>query len=77
MNGRKEINIITNEFPLVSIIIPHFNGEEILVECLKSLKKSNYRNLEIIIVDNGSTDNSIVLLEKNFLILKLLIVNII
>ena len=66
MNGRKEINIITNEFPLVSIIIPHFNGEEILAECLKSLKKSNYTNLEIIIVDNGSTDNSIVIAREKF-----------
>ena len=66
MNGSKGTNIIHNEFPLVSIVIPHFNGEEILLDCLKSLKKSNYPNLEIIVVDNGSSDNSIKVVREKF-----------
>lgn len=42
----------------VSIIIPHWNGIEILSDCLNSLKKTTYANLEIIVVDNASTDGS-------------------
>ena len=44
--------------PLVSIIIPHYNGENIIRECLKSLQNISYKNVEIIVVDNNSHDNS-------------------
>ncbi len=44
---------------LVSIIIPHYNNETILLNCLKSIYESTYENFEIIVVDNASTDNSI------------------
>ncbi|GIT57876.1 MAG: hypothetical protein Ct9H300mP18_13050 [Candidatus Neomarinimicrobiota bacterium] len=42
----------------VSIIIPHWNGIEILSDCLESLAQTEYTNLEIIVVDNASTDGS-------------------
>ncbi|MDP7666309.1 MAG: glycosyltransferase family 2 protein, partial [Candidatus Poseidoniia archaeon] len=45
-------------FPRVSVIIPHWNGIEILSDCLDSLTKSTYPNLEIVVVDNASTDGS-------------------
>ena len=45
--------------PLLSIIIPHHGGVDILNECLSSLEKSTYEDYEIIIVDNASKDNSI------------------
>ena len=45
---------------LVSIIIPHYNNETILLNCLKSIYESTYKNFEIIVVDNASTDNSII-----------------
>ena len=44
--------------PRVSIIIPHWNGIEVLSECLDSLEKTTYPNLEIIVVDNASSDGS-------------------
>ncbi len=44
--------------PLVSVIIPHWNGIDVLSECLESLVQSQYENLEIIVVDNASTDGS-------------------
>ena len=44
--------------PLVSIIIPVYNVAEFLPDCLVSLKKQTYKNLEIIFIDDGSTDNS-------------------
>ncbi len=47
-----------NERPLVSIIVLNYNAGELLENCITSLKKSTYTNLEIIIVDNISSDNS-------------------
>ena len=44
---------------LVSIVIVNFNGLQLLRGCLVSLKKNPYKNTEIIIVDNGSTDGSV------------------
>lgn len=46
-------------YPLVSIIILNYNGQKFLKNCLKSVLDSDYDNFEIILVDNGSTDNSI------------------
>lgn len=43
---------------LVSIIIPHWNGVEVLSECLQSLQLCSYPSLEIIVVDNASSDGS-------------------
>lgn len=44
--------------PLVSVIIPVFNGEEFLVEAIQSVKDQSYSPIEIILVDDGSTDSS-------------------
>jgi GT2 family glycosyltransferase len=44
---------------LVSIIIVNWNGATVLPECLRSLLKLNHKPIEIVIVDNGSTDDSV------------------
>lgn len=44
--------------PLVSIIIPAFNEEKVIERCLVSIIKSSYRKLEIIVVDDASSDNT-------------------
>lgn len=43
---------------LVSVIVPVFNTEKYLRECLDSLKNQSYSNLEVIMVNDGSTDHS-------------------
>lgn len=49
---------------LVSIIIPVHNSEAFLDECIKSVLAQSFDNLEIIIVDDDSTDNSATILQK-------------
>ncbi len=44
--------------PLVSIIIPVFNGERYIAEAIDSAVKQNYENIEIIVVDDGSKDKT-------------------
>ena len=50
---------------LVSVIIPTFNSERFLEKCLSSLKRQTYERLEIIVVDDGSTDSTIGIAEKH------------
>ena len=56
----------------VSIIIPHYNNFSILDQCLKSLENITYSNLEIIVIDNNSYDDSFQKIKNNYknLILK-------
>ena len=44
--------------PLIGIIIPVYNVEQYLRRCLDSIVSQTWRNLQIILVDDGSTDNS-------------------
>ena len=43
---------------LVSIIVPVYNVEKFLSQCIESLIGQSYKNLEILLIDDGSTDNS-------------------
>ncbi len=43
---------------LISIIVPIYNVEEYLRECLDSIQKQTYTNFECIMINDGSTDNS-------------------
>ena len=48
----------------ISIIIPVYNVEKYIEKCLYSIKRQTYSNYEIIIVDDGSKDNSLKICEK-------------
>ncbi len=52
------------KFPKVSIIVLNWNGYKDTVECLDSLKEIDYPNYEIIIIDNGSSDDSVKKIEE-------------
>lgn len=56
--------------PLVSICIPVFNAEKWLNECLQSVKRQTYPNIEIVVVDDGSTDNSLALLDDSVRVIR-------
>ena len=59
-------------YPKVSIIILNWNGKEDTIECLESLRKLDYPNYDVIVVDNGSTDGSCEILKKNYPYVKLI-----
>jgi len=44
--------------PLVSVIVPTYNSSQTLAACLGSIKEQSYKNIEIIVVDNNSTDET-------------------
>ena len=50
--------------PLISIIVPVYNVEEYLPKCLYSIVNQTYKNLEIILVDDGSSDNSGIICDE-------------
>lgn len=50
--------------PLVSVIIPAYNAERFVTEAVESILSQTYRRLEVIVVDDGSTDTTLAKLKK-------------
>jgi len=61
-----------SENPLVSVIVLNYNAGELLLNCIESIKKSTYKNLEIIVVDNISTDKSQKICKEKYPNIKLI-----
>ncbi|MEE3026278.1 MAG: glycosyltransferase [Pseudomonadota bacterium] len=67
--SRPKTKLIASAFSLlkptiVSVVVPCYNAEKTIATCLKSLKSQTWPNLEIIAVDDGSTDNSLIELTR-------------
>ena len=60
------------EHPLVSIIILNYNAGKLLEDCINSIFQSNYKNYEIIVVDNDSKDQSHVQCKEKFPLINLI-----
>lgn len=56
--------MVASDYPLVSIIMTVRNGEPYIEEAVDSILKQTHTNLELIVVDNGSTDRSVELVQK-------------
>ena len=54
------------EQPLISVVIPNWNGAEHLPTCLDSLRRQTYPRVEVIVADNDSHDGSRALLERQY-----------
>jgi GT2 family glycosyltransferase len=54
----------TRNYPKVSIIMPTFNGLELLKISIPALLRTHYPNIEVVVVDNGSSDGSVSYLSK-------------
>lgn len=58
------MNSLINHHALVSIFVPVYNGENYLEETLNSIKKQTYKNIEVLVVDDSSTDSSLSILNN-------------
>lgn len=50
--------------PLISIIIPLYNKEDCIVKTIESITKQDYEDYEVVVVDDGSTDKSVAILQE-------------
>lgn len=50
--------------PLVSVIIPSYNSAKFIERCLKSVQNQSYKNIEIIVIDKGSIDNTVKIAKR-------------
>ena len=50
--------------PLVSIIVPVYNGEKTIERCLRSIQNQSYSNIEVLVVNDGSSDHTERIIRK-------------
>ena len=59
----KEGSGVKSREPLVSVIVPTYNVDEYIKQCVDSLLDQTYKNIEVICIDDGSTDNTVPILK--------------
>lgn len=61
---KKEILDLNNNLPLITVITAVYNGEKYLEESIRSVIDQSYPNIQYILIDGGSTDNTISIVKK-------------
>jgi GT2 family glycosyltransferase len=59
-------NEVRSDSPVASVIIPNYNGEQLLPTVLASLRRQSFRDFEVIVVDDASTDKSVSLVASDY-----------
>jgi len=54
----------TKEMPLVSVVVPCYNHEKYVKETIESIINQTYKNIELIVIDDGSKDNSVNIIDN-------------
>lgn len=62
-SAHKEPSVISNQYPLVSVILPTYNRDSMVRRAIDSILSQTYPHVELIVVDDGSTDNTAALLD--------------
>lgn len=62
----------TGHWPLVSVVVPVFNDQDTITKTLESIFSQDYKNIEVILINDGSTDNTATILEQYKNILKII-----
>lgn len=57
---------MSHQLPLISIIVPMHNADKYIQRCVESIRRQSYKNFEIILVDDHSTDNTLQLCREIF-----------
>jgi biofilm PGA synthesis N-glycosyltransferase PgaC len=61
---RPRLPVFISRKPLVSIIVPAYNEEKVIANCIESILASDYKNIEVIMVDDGSKDNTYAVMKQ-------------
>ena len=49
---------------MISVIVPIYNAEKYIEKCVDSILKQSYEDFEVLLIDDGSTDNSLAICRK-------------
>ena len=60
----RKVNWNRDHTPLISVVIPTYNRQNTITYCLKSVLAQTYKNFEILVVDDGSTDQTVPIVSE-------------